>query len=727
MAGKKYGDLNASTGGGNSDLYAVNQDKGGGVFETRKMTGAQLIAWIRGKLGTAARKDHGTAAGDVPLNDTVIRPLGAFDASTGSYPKSPIKGDWYRVSVKGTVSGRDLKVDDKIYYDGTAWQWVQGGLGIAAGDMLTDADADGRYIRNMAKVSELTYPLYISHRGGSNIYPEQTMAGFKASADSGFLPEMDIQPLSDGTLVLCHDVTVDRTMRGVAGNVSSLTLAEWRKAVVVNTHTKAADPQPAATWEEVLDKLGGEAILVPEIKSSASSRVQDIIDSILNRGLVNSVIVQSFTYSVCQKVASAGIPALYLFSSMPPETPATIAGDGIQFVGPKWDSVTSSEISSFQSKGIKVVGCTVNTQDDKDTFIGANGADGIFSDDPWYVSGRMAKTLRSDFRAGVGQKGAYIQALSSDSSAKNKLLDDSYFSNSDGGLVIDVDTNTFKNSVVYLPEYGKINLPVRITMRARRLNTNEVQYKSSEIGSVGLVLHRKASEHDIIDDANPNNDYGVTLKQGNVWAYEGNSVTRYTDNTKSTDISRVSSDYFTLIADITDTKVKIVVPELGTYVESTGIDLSSSNYKDMTLGIRGSVPFEVESVYIGNPDVTNLEVPGVAVVESGSNANGSYTKWADGTLRVAAIVLCEQLTSGLLYVDWSVPHSFYSDAYGDITVSGMPIEGPDTNIETYHNLYVQTIKPTKTSISIRVRTGDRDWSSGDKVNVLSTAWGRWKS
>src|SRR5699024_6957397 len=80
-----------------------------------------LLKW---SAGTAAYVDTGTGANQVPINNTVMRPLGTFDASTGSYPTSPTKGDWYRVSVEGTVSGRDLKVDDKIYYDGTAWQWV---------------------------------------------------------------------------------------------------------------------------------------------------------------------------------------------------------------------------------------------------------------------------------------------------------------------------------------------------------------------------------------------------------------------------------------------------------------------------------------------------------------------------------------------------------------------------------------------------------------------------
>ncbi|MBU5899840.1 hypothetical protein JVW24_22255, partial [Vibrio cholerae O1] len=36
-------------------------------------------------------------------------------------------------------------------------------------------------------------------RGGALVYPEESMEGFTASARDGFLPEMDIQFLRDGT------------------------------------------------------------------------------------------------------------------------------------------------------------------------------------------------------------------------------------------------------------------------------------------------------------------------------------------------------------------------------------------------------------------------------------------------------------------------------------------------------------------------------------------------
>nr|WP_240689691.1 glycerophosphodiester phosphodiesterase family protein [Brevibacterium sp. S111] len=66
------------------------------------------------------------------------------------------------------------------------------------------------------RVADVAFPTTISHRGGADVYPEESMEGFTASAKDGFLPEMDIQFLEDGTPVLIHDDTADRTLNGVS-------------------------------------------------------------------------------------------------------------------------------------------------------------------------------------------------------------------------------------------------------------------------------------------------------------------------------------------------------------------------------------------------------------------------------------------------------------------------------------------------------------------------------
>ena len=58
-------------------------------------------------------------------------------------------------------------------------------------------------------------PLIIAHRGGSIIFPENTMAAFEGAAKLGVdVIEMDFQLTSDNILVTLHDDSVDRTTNG---------------------------------------------------------------------------------------------------------------------------------------------------------------------------------------------------------------------------------------------------------------------------------------------------------------------------------------------------------------------------------------------------------------------------------------------------------------------------------------------------------------------------------
>jgi glycerophosphoryl diester phosphodiesterase len=71
-------------------------------------------------------------------------------------------------------------------------------------------------------------PLIIAHRGGSGLWPENTLFAFHRAADlGGDMLETDLHATADGSFVLIHDDTVDRTTNGT-GRVNRMTLAELR-------------------------------------------------------------------------------------------------------------------------------------------------------------------------------------------------------------------------------------------------------------------------------------------------------------------------------------------------------------------------------------------------------------------------------------------------------------------------------------------------------------------
>lgn len=49
---------------------------------------------------------------------------GTYDASTGVFPSSPAKGDYYVINIAGTISGHAYAIGDWITYDGTQWDYI---------------------------------------------------------------------------------------------------------------------------------------------------------------------------------------------------------------------------------------------------------------------------------------------------------------------------------------------------------------------------------------------------------------------------------------------------------------------------------------------------------------------------------------------------------------------------------------------------------------------------
>ena len=176
-----------------------------------------------------------------------------------------------------------------------------------------------------------------------------------AAAESGFLPEFDIQFLSDSTPVLCHDTTVNRTMTGVTGNVSDLTKEQWREARLDPVYKGGRDDRPLLL-EDALDYLGGRTVLVPEIKKDATmAQVDIVIDLILERGLERAVVVQSFNYDACKRIAEAGMEVVYLHGTGPSVSWQTMLDAGIRYWGPNRNNAPTAKMNEAAAAGIRAV------------------------------------------------------------------------------------------------------------------------------------------------------------------------------------------------------------------------------------------------------------------------------------------------------------------------------------------------------------------------------------
>lgn len=254
--------------------------------------------------------------------------------------------------------------------------------------------------------SNVRKPLIISHRGGPHLYPEESMEGFIASMESGYAPEMDIQFLSDGTPVCCHDSTVTRTMTGISGAVSANGPEEWRTAKI-KPAIKGGNSAKPVFFEDVLDRLGGRILLVAEIKTGASDAdIDRIINLVKSKRLEKAVLLQSFAYTACQRIASAGLKVVYLLSSSrAPQTSAQIKASGIEYIGPS-KNMTNANITSYIGDGFKVVPYTVNSPEQLKALPA--GIHGYFSDDPWWTSGELQMYGAPLWERGTGWPYRYV-------------------------------------------------------------------------------------------------------------------------------------------------------------------------------------------------------------------------------------------------------------------------------------------------------------------------------
>ena len=206
------------------------------------------------------------------------------------------------------------------------------------------------------------------------------MEGFKASAEDGFLPEMDINFLSDGTPVLIHDESADRTLNGVTGEVSTLTVQEWRSATI--KHPNGGPEAETVSLEELLDGLGGDVVLVPEIKPSATSaQIDRVLDEFEERELKDSLIVQSFDLQAATTIAERGFTSLYLFGKeLPPTSTGDLLAAGIDWVGPSMD-LPRADMKELIESDLRVA--PYGLRDEQDAQDLPVGVSGYFVDDPW--------------------------------------------------------------------------------------------------------------------------------------------------------------------------------------------------------------------------------------------------------------------------------------------------------------------------------------------------------
>ncbi|PPT37507.1 glycerophosphodiester phosphodiesterase [Xanthomonas arboricola] len=144
--------------------------------------------------------------------------------------------------------------------------------------------------------------MVVAHRGCHAPAPEH---GFKDSAPENSLAalerciaigadvmETDVRRAADGTLVMLHDATVDRTTDGT-GKLSELTLADLQKLRLRSDEGGAQAPltdQRVVTLEQMLAASKGHILLNLDVKDAIYVQV---VDAVARAGMQHQVIVKA--------------------------------------------------------------------------------------------------------------------------------------------------------------------------------------------------------------------------------------------------------------------------------------------------------------------------------------------------------------------------------------------------------------------------------------------------
>lgn len=238
--------------------------------------------------------------------------------------------------------------------------------------------------------------LIYAHRGYSSLYPENTLASFKAAIATGADGiETDIHVTRDGILIITHDEEISRVSDG-KGMVKDMTYEELLKFDFGSWKGEQFRGERIPTLDELLDLLEGTDmvlnieikmgfIMYPKIEEKALAKVTE-------RGFLDRVIFSSFNhYSIAklkQLNSQAKVAPLYSEGIFEPFNYARTFG--AYAIHPSKAVIYGPIVDACHKQGLKVNVWTVN-----DGELAKNlqkmGVDGIITDRPLEI----IKTLRS--------------------------------------------------------------------------------------------------------------------------------------------------------------------------------------------------------------------------------------------------------------------------------------------------------------------------------------------
>lgn len=212
----------------------------------------------------------------------------------------------------------------------------------------------------------------VNHRGYSDAAPENTLAAYRLSAQSGFnMVECDVNFTSDGVPVLLHDSTVDRTSNG-SGSITSMTLAEVRALDFGSWKSPLYKGEKIPTFEEFVAlcaRLGLHPYI--ELKSSLSSaQAKKLVEIVKAYGMLDGCTWISFKEAALKNVLTHDPTARVGLLSDSVTADVITAAKGLKrtgnevFIDAKYTGINATVVTLCRNAGFALEVYTVNTLSD---------------------------------------------------------------------------------------------------------------------------------------------------------------------------------------------------------------------------------------------------------------------------------------------------------------------------------------------------------------------------
>ena len=247
-------------------------------------------------------------------------------------------------------------------------------------------------------LTTLPQPIIFAHRGASAHAPENTLAAFElALAQGADAVELDAKLSADGSVVVIHDPTVDRTTNG-HGKVKDLSLADLRALDAGSSFSKHFETEKIPLLEEVFDALGKRLFINVELTNYNTPRdhlVESVCMLVKKFNVQKRVMFSSF-YAANLSKAQSYLPEVPCGLLALPGLPGAWARSfGFAFgkyaaLHPYLSDVTPQQVQRAHRLKSRVHVWTVNAEADIRRLFGW-GVDGIFTDDP-----QLATRVRSE-------------------------------------------------------------------------------------------------------------------------------------------------------------------------------------------------------------------------------------------------------------------------------------------------------------------------------------------